>query len=157
MIILKENNLLLDCEAQTKEAVIRQLVHRFAENGCTDEGYADAVLERERQYPTGLPTEDVFTALPHAAYPGIYKTAVAVARLRNPIDFQSMDGSEELLPVKLVFLLANASGGDAHLEDLQELMDCFSREGFLQDLAQAEDAAAFVRVFARKDTYQQME
>lgn len=155
MIVLTEENLLLDCLAPTREAVIRQLAARLAQNGYTDEGYADAVLERERDYPTGLPTDDVATALPHAAYAGIAKTGVGVARLRTPVAFDCMDGSGDALPVSLVFLMANAAGGDAHLEDLQELMDCFSRTGFLKALYEAPDAQAFLQVFADKEAYEQ--
>lgn len=50
-------------------------------------------------------------------------------------------------------MLANASGADSHLEDLQELMECFSRVGLLRDLKAAETPAEFARIFAAWETY----
>lgn len=155
MVVLDEQNLLLDCQAASREEAIRLLAARLEQNGYTDEGYVDAVLEREASYPTGLPTDDVCTALPHAAYSHIAKTGVAVARLTNPVAFRSMDGSEEPLDVSLIFLLANASGSDGHLADLQELMGCFCREGLLKDLMAAKDAAGFLHVFEHRTEYQE--
>ena len=35
------------------------------ENGYVDSGYTDSVLEREAQFPTGLPTQGVPMAIPH--------------------------------------------------------------------------------------------
>lgn len=155
MLCFDERNILLEIQAADCEAVIRMLARRLEETGYVDSGYADAVLAREREYPTGLPTDDVITALPHASYSGIYKTGVAVARLKEPVTFCNMaDGSEEL-PVRLVFLLASASGGDAHLEDLQELMGCFCRMGLLQDLMAVRDAQAFIEVFAKQEQYEE--
>lgn len=155
MVVLNRENLLLDCEAASREEAIRLLAARLEQGGYTDAGYVDAVLEREQAYPTGLPTDDVPTALPHASYPGVAKTGVGVARLKRPVAFRSMDGSEAPLDVSLIFLLANASGSDGHLADLQELMSCFCREGLLKDLMAAGDEDEFLRIFERRMEYQE--
>lgn len=153
MIVLDPNNILLDVTAEDWEAVIRMAGDRLRENGYIGDGYVEEVLARERTYPTGLPTDDVITALPHANSADVYKTGVCAVRLRTPVDFRNMGDPDETLPVELVFLLANASGADAHLEDLQELMDCFSRVGLLADLKQADTPAAFQQIFASREAY----
>lgn len=153
MVVLETENMILDCPADSWEAVIRTAVARLTENGYTDPRYADAVIERERAYPTGLPTDEVITALPHASSSYVKKTGVCVVRLQSPVDFGNMGDPDEKLPVELVFLLANASGADAHLDDLQELMECFSREGLLRDLKNAADAEQLRQIFASWKQY----
>lgn len=156
MVVLETENIILDCTADSCEAVIRTAVARLAENGYADPQYADAVIEREQTYPTGLPTEEVITALPHANSGHVKKTGICAVRLRSPVDFGNMGDPDEKLPAELVFLLANASGADAHLDDLQELMECFSRKGLLLDLKNAADAAQFGQIFASWEQYPEM-
>ncbi|NBH80834.1 PTS sugar transporter subunit IIA [Clostridiaceae bacterium] len=153
MVVLETENIILDCTADSCEAVIRTAVERLTENGYTDPQYADAVIERERAYPTGLPTEEVVTALPHANSSCVKKTGVCVVRLQSPVAFGNMGDPDEKLPAELVFLLANASGAAAHLDDLQELMGCFSRKGLLRDLKNAANAAQFQQIFASWEQY----
>ena len=153
MIVLDENNILLDVIARSDEAVIRMAADCLQKNGYTGTQYSEDVLEREKSYPTGLPTDDVITALPHANSADVRRTGVCVVRLASPVAFGNMADSDEMLPVELVFMLANASGAEAHLEDLQELMGCFSRVGLLQDLKAAETPADFVKIFSARETY----
>lgn len=153
MVVLEPENIILDCDAQDWEQVIRIAGARLRENGYIDDAYIEAIIEREKQYPTGLPTDDVITALPHANSGAVYKTGVCAVRLSHPVDFRNMGDPDEILPVELAFVLANASGPDAHLEDLQELMDCFTRVGLLADLKAAESVQAFRAIFTAREQY----
>ena len=49
-----------------------------------------------------------------------------------------MADKQEELPVELIFVMANAGGEDAHINDLQELMSVFSKKRLLLDLMNAE-------------------
>lgn len=153
MIVLNRENILLDVEAADWQTVIRKAVSCLAENGYVEPRYADDVIAREREYPTGLPTEEVITALPHANSDAVRKTGVCVIRLAKPVAFRNMGDPDEILQAELVFVLANAAGADAHLEDLQELMDCFSRVGFLRDLKNAADQDELIRIFENRASY----
>lgn len=153
MIVLDENNILLDSSAESSEQAIRLAADCLYRNGYIGTQYVEDVLEREKSYPTGLPTDDVITALPHAKSGDVLRTGVSAVRLLSPVEFGNMADSDEKLPVELIFMLANASGADSHLEDLQELMECFSRVGLLRDLKAAETPAEFARIFAAWETY----
>lgn len=153
MLSLDPRNVMLQVQADNWEEVIRIGVRRLQENGYVPESYADEVIAREREYPTGLPTEDVFTALPHAFSESVIKTGFCALRLTKPVIFRNMADSDQELPVELVFLLANASGADAHLQALSDLMGCFSRQNLLLDLKNAADAAAFVRIMENWEEY----
>lgn len=155
MIHLLKENILFDCKADNAEMVIRTISARLEKNGYIESPYVEAVLEREKEYPTGLPTEDVFVAIPHANCPAVKRTCIGVAKMKQPVDFCNAVDPESTLPAELVFLLASTSGAEAHLEELQELMGCFSRVGFLNDLKNAKDEDEFIRIFANLDLYEE--
>lgn len=157
MVVLNENNILLDRDAETNEEVIRLAVGCLQKNGYVGDNYVDAVLQREQEFPTGLPTEDVLTALPHAFCGDVYKTGVCVVRLNQPVEFRNMGDPDETLSVEMAFVLCNASSGDDHLDDLQELMDCFCRVGLLADLKKAATPADFIRIFNSREQYPEEE
>ena len=157
MVILDKNNILLDVEFNNKEELITAVVGKMAENGYVKQSYATAVLERESQYPTGLPTEDVITALPHAnSNDDVIKTGIGVARLVSPVEFNCMGDDETVLEVSLVFVLASTAGEGSHLEDLQNLMSCFTREGLLLDLMKASEVDEFVKIVENMEEYPEL-
>ncbi len=82
--------------------------------------FFDAVIEREKKYPTGIPLDPYGIAIPHTD--GIYvkKVAIAVGILAKPIKFGMMGGEGEI-DVDMVFLLALKA-----CESQISLLQCFS-------------------------------
>lgn len=95
-----------DFKAADAEEVIRMLCHDLESKGFVDSEYVNDVLAREKDYPTGLPTQPIKVAIPHADSTHVRDTGIALARLENPVEFYSMEMSGELYQVNLVFLLA---------------------------------------------------
>jgi PTS system galactitol-specific IIA component len=93
---------------RSRESVIRLMADWLTEYGYTSDSYADQVLLREDQYPTGLPTQPVATAIPHADSTGVFHTGICIAVLKEPVEFQSIEAPEETLEVYLICLLAIA-------------------------------------------------
>jgi PTS system galactitol-specific IIA component len=97
--------ILTGIKASTPEQVLRALGERLYEKGYVREGYVEAVLGREREFPTGLPAA-VPVAIPHTDAEHCRRAALAVGILSEPVMFGSMGSEDETLPVRLVFLLA---------------------------------------------------
>ncbi len=108
--IIAEDRIFIGPELPTPDAAgsIRFLCERLVEKGIVDSTYANAVLEREERFPTGLPTLPYAIALPHADNAGVKETAIALAVLNEPVKFRAMDAPERLLDVRLVLLMAVA-------------------------------------------------
>ncbi len=153
MIQSDKNLILLHPQAKDRQEVIRQLCKLLEEQGCVGPSYCQAVLDREEQYPTGLPSEGAVAAIPHALSKDVQRTAVAVAVLKDPVIFRNISDYEEELEAKLVFLLANAEGAGDHMDTLQDLMGYMSRPQLLLDLRNAESADAVAEILARADSY----
>ena len=96
----------LDCN--TREDVISALAERLEIYGLVLPSYRQAVLDREREMPTGLLTKAGCVAIPHTDCEHVVRSAIAVALLEHPVVFKSMAAPEDDLPVIAVLQLAVA-------------------------------------------------
>ncbi|HEB84441.1 MAG TPA: PTS fructose transporter subunit IIA, partial [Bacteroidetes bacterium] len=97
--LLDEKTLLIPFEAASKEEAIEALVDRLAAAGRIPDRDAalEAVLARERALSTGVGGG---IAVPHATLAGLKGPALALGRLEEGIEFDSVDGQG----VRLIFL-----------------------------------------------------
>ena len=153
MIVTKPELILLDAVARDSTDIIEQLCARLRAAGCVGDRYCQDVLTREKEYPTGLPSEGVTAAIPHAFSEDVMETAVAIAVLREPVMFRNIADYDEELPVSLVFLLANGTGSGEHMDSLQELMDSMSRPSLLIAVKNAADAGEIADILAHAEDY----
>ena len=54
--LIKPNLILSDLEAKTNREALRKIVEHLMKEGYVEEGYLQKLLEREKQFPTGLCT-----------------------------------------------------------------------------------------------------
>ena len=144
MDVFREELVLVRYVAKDAEKVLRALADVLYADGATKESYFDAMLERERAYPTGLPTEGVKVAIPHADVEHVNYSAFAIATLANPVKFGEMGGApEDLLDVKIVMMLANADP-DEQVKTLRRMVDMFDEPATLQALVESKTSAQIV-------------
>ena len=79
-----------DMMAENSSDVIHQLGELLSKHGFVSDGYADKVIEREIEYPTGLQTRGPAIAIPHACDDGISGNHVAIGILKEPVKFQNI-------------------------------------------------------------------
>lgn len=115
----------MEGHAADAEDAIRSCGNELIRNGCVGSGFLTACIDREKQFPTGLPT-NIPVAIPHAASDEVFETSVCVLRLDEGVRFQRMDDPSAFVDAKLIFNLA-IKGHDAHLDFLQKLI------GFMMD------------------------
>lgn len=116
--------LVFNGSALDNNEAIDKCVEKLVENGITDNLFSKLCIEREKEYPTGLPTE-IPVALPHAYYENINKNCICVMRLNSPVKFKRMDDNSESVDAKIVFNLA-IKDSNKHIKTLQNLMGLFS-------------------------------
>jgi len=117
----------------TKEEIIKYLIHQLAEEGKihSEAEFLKDVMEREALSPTGF---EGGLAIPHGKSSTVKEAAFAVATLNKPIStWESVDPDNE---VELVFLLAipKEEGGSTHLSLLSELITRLSNEDYKKHL-----------------------
>ena len=125
-IAFSEDLVLMEVDAKDKFDLLRQAAKCLQKHGYVKESYADAVIEREKVFATGLPTVMGGVAIPHNDVEHVNTPAVCIARLKNPVDFVIMGDDTETVSVDCIFMLAMKEA-HAQLTLLQNLM------GILQD------------------------
>jgi PTS system galactitol-specific IIA component len=103
---LGENLVCVFNEVVTREQAIITLAARLLESGFVKESFGSAVLEREKVFPTGLPTEPVGVAIPHTDTEHILISALAVGILSNPVPFQEMGSPDVEVNVNIISMMA---------------------------------------------------
>jgi PTS system fructose-specific IIC component len=109
----------LDLQASSKQAALEEMVDLLVRAGKVRDPAAllEALKAREQKMSTGI-GEGI--ALPHCPSPDLSAPALAVARKREGLDFQALDGK----PVRLLFLLVGPK--DRPAEQLR-LLSCLAR------------------------------
>lgn len=148
-IFFDEAIILLDLEADSKEAVLTAMANNLEEKGLIRDSYLDAVIAREEEFATGLPTQGVSVAIPHTDVEHVNKKTISVAVLKNPVEFGVMGDPNEKTNVGLVFMLA-MDKTDSQLSLLQSLMQVFQDEETLKFLVNEQDKTKIVNLLEDK-------
>jgi nitrogen PTS system EIIA component len=135
--------------ASDKEGVLRELVAVVAAGGPGNGGSTDevlgAILERERQFPTGI---GYGVAVPHGKTPALAALVVAAGTTREPVPYETIDGE----PVRLFFLLAGPeSAAGAHVKALSRISRLVRREPVRGKLLGARTPDEFYRVLCEAE------
>ena len=88
--------------------------------GIVRKEFAELCVEREKEFPTGLPTE-IPTAIPHVKDEGITENAICLLKLEKPVTFSRLDDDTETVDTDMVFNLAIKDPNE-HLTVLQNMM-----------------------------------
>ena len=127
------------------EEAIRSLASLLLRGGYVKDSFTDAVLERERSFPTGLPTGNVPVAIPHADSVHVVRSAVAIGVLAKPVAFREMGEPDNVLNVQIVMMLA-IHDPKAVVPFLQKTCGILQDGEFLSRLKAAKNAQEVVRL-----------
>lgn len=134
---LVPDGLFLGQTAANANEVIGLLADHLEKTRTVRDSYGPAVLAREAIMPTGLPLNDsIAVAVPHTDPEHVLDSGIAVAILKRPVSFGSMDDPDKTLPVRIVFALALRSK-DEQLEMLLAVGKLLQDAERLQKLAAA--------------------
>jgi PTS system galactitol-specific IIA component len=111
-------------------------------------GYTEALIQREREFPTGLPTTPYGVAIPHADGRYVIQPGLAVCTLKRPILFREMGNPQNAVSVKLAILIALPEAQQtAQVTILQWLLSLIQHQPFLEDVARCEVHSQVLQTF----------
>ncbi len=147
MDILVQEAVILDIQAQEKEAVLAELANRLAEVRPEIDGerLLQVLIEREKLQSTGIGDG---VAIPHGKMPGLSRLVASFARSPAGVDFDSIDGQK----THLFFLLVvpEHSGGQ-HLKALARISRFFRDASFRKALEEATTVEDVFRAIEEED------
>ena len=125
-------------KATDKKGVLRELVAMVG-NGALSDEVLGAILERERQFPTGI---GYGVAVPHGKTPVLPALVVVAGTTPAPVAYETIDGE----PVRVFFLLAGPeSAAGAHVKALSRISRLVRREPVRGRLLGAKTPEEFYR------------
>lgn len=124
-----------------REEILKKLGAELCRSGHVKESYIQAVCDREKVFPTGLPMSGCGIAIPHADKEHVNNEAMIVGVLNEPVEFQVMGSESDMVGARLVFMLA-IKDPQAQLDMLQKLIAGCQDEGVLNTLCDHSDKNA---------------
>lgn len=140
-------------EASDFEDVLRQLGGAATKAGYAKDTYADALVEREKEYPTALDVEGYGVAIPHTPVDHVLNTVIPVAVLKEPVEFIEMGSDDDPVKVQIIFMLtlAGKPGEHGHLDQLQRVLAIIQDTHVLERLLAAKDADEIMNIIQEKE------
>lgn len=133
MMLLHKENVFIDVEVNNPDELFEKIGRHMVNGGFAKDSFIQALKDRERAYPTGLPSGASGIALPHVDACHVLVPSVAVARLKKPVQFIMMGSDDTFVNVGVVFMLLLESG-HSQVEMLKKLMGIIQDSEFLERL-----------------------
>ncbi|MBP2097678.1 PTS sugar transporter subunit IIA [Enterococcus rivorum] len=136
-----------------QEEYFEKVYEKLNQLDYIEDGYLDAIIEREKEYPTGLQTPFLAVAIPHTDPEFIKKPFIYLVKLKSPITFGQMGTTDTKIQVDCTFVLGMEKG-EEQLVILQSLMKMFSNEEVMNKLRTVNNERDFyqtVRFFFEKN------
>jgi len=134
-------------QVSNKKELINTLVNRLATyvNEEALESIREAVLERESVMSTGVGKG---LAIPHGKTSVVEKNHAVFAKLKNELNFDSIDGQ----PVRMVFLLVGPeSNNSAHIKLLSRISRLMNSASFREKILECETPTDILEAFKAEE------
>jgi PTS system galactitol-specific IIA component len=131
-----------------REKLLTIMSEAALKNKWVKPGYLEALLTREKKYPTGLHTLGVEVAIPHADPEWTVTPGMIVSILDQPTEFEPMGGQGDIVKARFVFLLL-IPDADTHLQFLQTLAEFIEDEAKLSNLGKTKDITPLLEFFKK--------
>jgi PTS system galactitol-specific IIA component len=142
--------ILMDVAAKSDTEVISILADKLFEKGMVKPSFKSALLEREKNFPTGLPAQGIGIAIPHADSVHILKPSFAIAKLKNAVQFFKMGGEpNETVNVSIVILMGIVDD-KAQVPTIVKILDMFSDEVVVKRIQQMKTSQELYNIFHEK-------
>jgi len=137
--ILREDCIIENLEAASKEEALSYMSNFLFSKGYVKETFPEAILERERLYPSGLPMEGHKIAIPHTDAEHVNQSMILFARLARPLEFSCMGDPDEKISIQLISMFALAEK-KAIGKMLEVLISAYSDNAVLDAILKAPSA-----------------
>lgn len=141
--ILALDNIQVDVDVKDRDGALKYLANFAVQNNlATDASKVLASYEqREQEGSTGM-TEGF--AIPHAQSAAINKSAMIILKLKNPIDWESLDGKK--IDTVISFLIPEVDS-NSHLKYLSNTAKLLTHEDFIASLKKANTPEEIYHLF----------
>jgi PTS system galactitol-specific IIA component len=136
--IFKEDLVFTDMRATSAEELLTDVGKSLVQLGYVKESFIPAILEREKNYPTGLELNGFNVGIPHTDSIHINHPFIAVVKNDKKIPVIHMATDDKEVWVNCFFVLG-IKDPENQIELLQVLMDKFNDQTFIAEIKKIQD------------------
>ncbi|HWR31127.1 MAG TPA: PTS sugar transporter subunit IIA [Negativicutes bacterium] len=148
--ILDERLIVLGADVHSAEECILLMAALFEKYGYVKPGYGDAVVERERNLPTGLPGKKFNIAIPHTNNEFVIKPAVGVIIPREPVEFKMMGMKDKTLSCEIILPLV-VKDSKHQIGMLKKMMNIIQDGELLQSIKESKSSVDVMNCLSTLD------
>ncbi|OCA87793.1 hypothetical protein A8F94_08090 [Bacillus sp. FJAT-27225] len=137
-----------ELEVDNQEDALKKLADNLYTANLVTSSFHAGILEREKDYPTGLGTVPYGVAIPHTNADKVIIPQIAFASLKSPVKFRMMGSQDEEVDVSVIFMLALNKAED-QLAMLQKLMEVIENQALLTEFARCKNQDEFEKLLER--------
>ena len=147
--LLKPEFIIPELNGESKEDIINEPIDLFKNDPRVEdiEKVRSAVLDREKVMSTGVGKG---FAIPHGKTNAVKEIVGAFGKIKDGIDYESLDGN----PVHLVFLLVGKDNLiSTHIKLLSRISRLMNKDDFRHRLTEANTADEIVKLFSDEEEH----
>lgn len=126
----------------------QKIANKLEDANVVETSYFKALIEREKEFPTGLNTQFLPIALPHANPENVKKAFIAVVKTTSQINMKQMGTNEYMKSQYFFFLGIVKEKQDLQVKLLQRFMQLMNDKSFVNSfkgLSQPDEVYEFLR------------
>lgn len=145
--IISKDLLIVDSVSQSKQDVLLELANLLErkEYITNSVNFLDDVYLRESEGITGIGNG---IAIPHGKSKAVKKTTVAIAVLKNEIDWETLD--EKGVKVVILFAVQDTDATTTHILLLQQVAILLANDNFLDSLKEVSSIDQLYEIFVNE-------
>lgn len=147
--MIKKELIFVDYTVQDRDNALSIMAECLHEKGYVKETYLEAVLERERIFPSGLPMEEHKIAIPHTDSDHVNRSAILFMRLKEPVEFGVMGAPEEKIRVKMISMLALKEKKEIG-KLLETLINVYQKTEIMEEILKAPSGEEIYQILNRE-------
>ncbi len=122
---------IVEVEGESWCTVLKQMAKQLVDKGYVKESYVNALIEREKNYPTGIKIPSgINVAIPHADIEHVLRQALIIGVPKNPVIFHNIEEPKETISVELILLLV-IKEPEGYVSFLSKLTRLFQDKDFI--------------------------
>ena len=123
---------------ENDEQVLSAVADAMCEMGLVKDTYKQAILDREKEFPTGLNTGGCNIAIPHADVTHVNEASICVGILEEPVMFHAM-----------VIMLA-LKEAHSHLDMLQKVVELIQDQALVKQIVETKEKDTVCQLLKEK-------
>ena len=147
---LTDELIFLDLDVDNHDDVFRTMGSNLDRLGYCKESYVDALITREKDFPTGINMGEIGIAMPHTDREHVNAEAVSIGVIKNSASFMQMGTTDVPVDAKIIFMLA-VKDPDAHLVFLQRIILMLQDQDVLKQILAAQTKQEIIDIIKEKE------